>query len=121
MLQFYGRIARRLQGARPLFGMVAGLGLVAFVALIFIPGVSGGPTYAFLAITIGLWSIFFIVLINQFAAPIPVIEPGYGFFARLKIRLRRAVLLMAALVLSVMALVILAYTVIAASGLVRVL
>ena len=75
MLEFYGRIARRLQGTQSVFGVIAALGAVTFVALIFLPGVPAGPTYAFLAITIVLWSFFLNLVVKRFSIPLPVIEP----------------------------------------------
>ena len=119
MLEFYGRIARRLQGAQSVFGVIAALGAVTFVALIFLPGVPAGPTYAFLAITIVLWSFFLNLMVKRFSMPLPVIEPGYSLFARFKIRLRRAMLLASAVVLSAMAFAIMVYTFIAVGGLLR--
>ena len=119
MLEFYGRIARRLQGAKSVFGVIAAVGAVAFVALIFLPGVPAGPTYAFLAITIALWSFFLVLVVKRFSMPLPVIEPGFSLFARFRIRLQRAMLLISAVVLSAMALAIMVYTFIAVGGLLR--
>ncbi|MCZ6773001.1 MAG: hypothetical protein O7G83_13635 [Proteobacteria bacterium] len=119
MLEFYGRIARRLQGAKPIFRVIAALGAVVFFALIFLPGVPAGPTYAFLAITIALWSFFLVLVVDLFSMPVPVIEPGFSLLARFRIRLRRAMLLISAVVVSAMALAIVVYSFIAMGGLLR--
>ncbi len=119
MLEFYGRIARRLQGAKPIFRVIAALGAVAFFILVFLPDVPVGPTYAFLAITIALSSFFLVLVVNLFSTPVPVIEPGFSLLARFRIRLRRAMLLISAVVLSAMALTIVVYSFIAMGGLLR--
>lgn len=110
MLAFYGRIAKRLHRATGAFRVVAYAGIVSFIALIFMPEFEAGPSYAFLSATIALWSVFLIVVVNGFAAPIPIVEPSMGIFARIKIKLRRAGLLVSAVVLTVMAAVILSFT-----------
>lgn len=110
MLVFYSRVAKRLYGAKRAFWLVACAGIVAFVALIFMPDLGAGPTYAFLALTISLWSFFLIVVVNGFSTPIPVSEPGFSLFTRIRIKLRRAALLVSAVILTLTAATILSFT-----------
>ena len=110
MLAFYNRVAKRLYGAKRAFWLIAAAGIVAFVALIFMPDLPAGPIYAFLAATIALWSFFLVVVVNSFSTPLPIIEPGLGIFAKIKIKLRRAALLVSAVILTLTAAVILSFT-----------
>ena len=110
MLEFYSRVAKQLYGFRRAFWLIAAAGVVSFVTLIFLPDLAAGPIYAFLAATITLWSLFLIVVVNGFSTPIPVIEPGLGLLVRIKIKLRRAVLTVSAVFLTVAALVIFSFT-----------
>ena len=110
MLEFYSRVAKQLRGAKSAFWLIASAGLVSFVVLIFLPDVAAGPTYAFLSATITLWSLFLIVIVNSFSLPLPVAEPDFGFFTKIKIRLRRAALLVAAMLLTVTGAIILSFT-----------
>ena len=110
MLEFYSRIAKQLHGFKRVFWLIACAGLVSFIGLIFLPEVAAGPTYAFLSATSTLWSLFLIVIVNSFSLPLPVVEPDFGFFTKIKIRLRRAALLVAAMLLTVTGAIILSFT-----------
>ena len=110
MLEFYSRVAKQLHGFKRVFWLIASAGLVSFIGLIFLPEVAAGPTYAFLSATITLWSLFSIVVVNSFSLDLPVVEPDFGFFTKIKIRLRRAALHVAAMLLTVTGVIILSFT-----------
>lgn len=109
MIDFFHRLGRRLWRWRVLLWAMCALGAAAVPVAVF--GVRGtdGAHYVFAALAVLMWAVCLLMTAYGFAAPPPVVEPGSGWFARLRVRVRRAGLYFAAL-LTVALTLLVAYT-----------
>lgn len=110
MLVFYRRLALWLQQHRiVLWLLCAGAVTAALAAAFMVPG-AAGSRYVFGAIVLLMWAIGLLTVGAVFAAPLPHAEPGARWMARLRVRCRRAILTLMAVVMSGLSLLLIFVT-----------
>ncbi len=101
MLDFYHRLARRLYSARQALWLLGALAVAMFAGALLFEGV-GDQSATLGAIAVLLWSISLLTLAYTFTAPPPAAGPEAGWFARLAIRIRRGLLWLMALAMTLL-------------------
>lgn len=91
MLDFYSRITRRLYPWRALFWALAAASVAAFGWTVLTPGGGDDSPALVLAVAVLLWSLSLLLIIHTFVHPLPVVETGDGWLARVRKRLARLV------------------------------
>lgn len=119
MLEFYARITRRLYPWRAIFWVLAVASVVAFGATVLTSGGGDDSPRLVLAVAVLLWSLSLLMIVYTFIHPLPVIEAGDGWFARLGKRLGRLALWLLAWTMTGLGLFVLYVTIKAVSIIVR--
>jgi hypothetical protein len=83
-------------------------GFAVLVAVLGVPGEEGARV-VLAALAVLMWAVCLLMTAYGFSRPVPTLEPGAGWLARLRTRLRRLGLHFAALLTSVLTLLV-AYT-----------
>jgi len=91
VLDFYSRITRRLYPWRALFWALAVASVVAFGWTIATSSGGDDSAVLVLAVAVLLWSLSLLLIVHTFVHPLPVIEAGDRWFARVRKRLARLV------------------------------
>lgn len=89
MLEFYFRITRRLYPWRAVFWVLTVASVVAFGATVLFSGGGDDSPWLVPAVAVLLWSLSLLLIVYTFIHPLPVIDPGDRWFARLRKRLAR--------------------------------
>ncbi|MFP6829501.1 MAG: hypothetical protein VCC36_10785 [Gammaproteobacteria bacterium] len=108
MLIFFNRLAQRLYRLRVVLWIVGATSTALFGAALFSSGGTIDAAYALVSLTLLFWALWLLAVAYSFVEPAPVVDSGARFWARVKVKLRRAmfwILAVAMTLLFVLALV----------------
>ena len=121
MLAFYHGIATRLYGLRLLLWLLCALALGAFAGALALGDGRGDPVLMLASVTLLMWMLCVIVVTYSFAGPLPTAGPEARLWQRLRASLKRGVLWLVAILMSVLTGLVLFASLRAAGLLVRAL
>lgn len=89
MLGLYIRISRSLYPWRAIFWVLTLASVLAFGGIVLTSGGGDDSAWLMTAVAVLLWSVSLLLTVYAFIHPLPVINAGEGWFARLRKRLAR--------------------------------
>ncbi len=92
MLTFFYRLAQRLYRLRVVLWVVGATSVALFAGALFLSGGTIDAAYALVSLTLLLWTLWLLAVSYCFVEPAPVLDTGARFWARAKVKLRRAML-----------------------------
>ena len=102
MLALYNRLAKRLYGLRLMLWALGALAIGAFGGVLFLSDGSIDSSYALVSLTSLLWTAWLLAVAHSFVEPVPEADPAARLWARFKAKLRRGLLWIQALAMTVL-------------------
>ena len=107
VLNFYARLATRLQPFRFVFVLFAAAALAGFAGVLFLAPSSGDTGWMMLALLAFVWAVSALLIVHSFTHPLPVVAADAPWRPRLTAWLARAGRTLLALVMTVLCVMVL--------------